>query len=48
MGWTEPIDKLKRKKDEEETHKHPEVQAIWKNYIKYLAVLYPSKYKKCK
>uniref|UniRef100_A0A832G6Z5 Uncharacterized protein n=1 Tax=Ignavibacterium album TaxID=591197 RepID=A0A832G6Z5_9BACT len=48
MGWTEPIDKLKRKKDEEDTHKHPEVQAIWKNYIKSLEVLYPSKYKKCK
>ena len=48
MGWTEPIDKLKRKQDEDKTQYHPEVQAIWIDYIKSLEVLYPSKYKKCK
>ena len=48
MGWTEPIDKLKRKQAEDKTQNHPEVQAIWINYIKSLEVLYPSKYKKCK
>ncbi|MCZ7609730.1 MAG: hypothetical protein M5U17_06145 [Ignavibacterium sp.] len=48
MGWTEPIDKLKRKQDEDKTQNHPEVQAIWNNYIKSLEVLFPSKYKKCK